>query len=372
MEPDWQQIAPIAGVGGTMTTAPMRVGILHDMADGPPAPTDIEQWLRFTADELVGNGRIDREVEFVHAWGLGLPSGTAAAVERAYAALVEQDVLLIAGPAIGDNALVATPLAERYRVPTVNWAGSERARSEYMFHLQVGSHEDESIVLARHFALLGVRRVGVVHDRSPIGRRYLQFLQSEAEVLGLGIVATTSVTPLAKDAATEVDQLLAADADALVYLGLGLSAPAVARALAARGWNGPRFMNTAGLRGYAPEFARLVDGWVYVDMHSDRNTTLAALCQRQGISQPKSLAAAKGYDLGRLVAEGLARACERTREGVKEGLEQVKWLPAAEGHEGTLLGFGRYDRGALHGQYLVLRQWLDGQSVELQSPPSRV
>jgi len=43
----------------------------------------------------------------------------------------------------------------------------------------------------------------------------------------------------------------------------------------------------------------------------------------------------------------------------------VKWLPAAEGHEGTLLGFGVHDRGALHGRYLVLRQWLDGESVEV-------
>jgi hypothetical protein len=50
---------------------------------------------------------------------------------------------------------------------------------------------------------------------------------------------------------------------------------------------------------------------------------------------------------------------------LKQGLERVKWLPAAEGHEGTLLGFGVWERGALHGRYLVLRQWADGQSVEV-------
>src|SRR6185295_9607877 len=127
-------------------------------------------------DELIAAGRLDRDVEFIHSFGLGLPSGTAAAVERAFTELVEQDVLVVVGPAIGDNALVATPVAERYRVPAVNWAGSERARSEYMFHLQVGSHEDESLVLARHLAAIGTRRVGVVHDRSPIGRRHVDFL----------------------------------------------------------------------------------------------------------------------------------------------------------------------------------------------------
>ena len=348
--------------------APLRVGILNDMASGPPGPSDIEHWLRMAADELVANGRIDRDVEFIHAWGMGLPSGTAAAVEHAYAQLVAQDALLIVGPAIGDNALVVTPLAEHHRVPTLNWAGAERARGEYMFHLQVGSHEDESIMIAQHLAARGIQRVAVVHDRSPIGTRHLMFLQSEADVLGLRIVATASVAPLTEDAAAAVAQVLTTDIDALVYFGLGISAPAVARAAQARGWKGPCFMNTAGLRGYAAEFARVIDRWTYVDMYSDANTTLTALRQRLNVPLHRALAAAKGYDLGRLVAESLARAPERTREGVKQGLELVKWLPAAEGHEGTLLGFGKYDRGALHGRYLVMRQWVDGKSIEVKTP----
>ena len=345
--------------------APLRVGVLNDMSAAPPLIGDIEPWLRFTVDQLIAKSRIDRPVEFVHAWGLGLPSGTAAAVERAYADLASQDVLMIVGPAIGDNAIVATPLAERHRIPTLNWAGSERARGDYMFHLQVGSHEDESIVLAQHLAAIGAARVGVVSDRSPIGRRHLHFLLAEAEILGLRIAATTSLSPIAETAQAEVDQLLEARADAVVYLGLGLSAPAVARALTARGWQGPRLMNTAGIRGYQPEFARTIDGWTYVDMYSDDNRTLAALLNQPGAPQGSSLFAAKGYDLGRLVAEGLARATERTRDGVREGLEQVKWLPAAEGFEGTLLSFGVQDRGALHGRYLVLRQWRDGETVQV-------
>lgn len=342
--------------------APLRVGILDDLSAGPPSLTDIERWLRFAVDELIAAGRLDRDVEFVHSWGLGLPTGTAAAVERAHAALVEQDVLLIVGPAIGDNALVATPLAEHFRVPTINWAGAERARSDYMFHLQVGSHEDESIVLARHVAALGAKRVGIVHDRSPIGRRHLQFFQAEAEILGLPIQATASLSPTATEA--KLDALLDS-VDALVYLGLGVAAPAVARVAQTRDWRGPRAMNTAGLRGYAPDFRRAIDGWVYVDMHADDNHTLNALAARLTIEPMRKLAAAKGYDLGRLVAEGLARAPELTRDGVKEGLEQIKWLPAAEGREGTLLGFGKCDRGALHGRYLVLRQWCDGETVEV-------
>jgi ABC-type branched-subunit amino acid transport system substrate-binding protein len=345
---------------------PLLVGVLNDMSEGS-GPSDIEGILRVPVDDFVSAGRIDRPVEFVHAWGLGLPEGTAAAVERAYAELVDHDVLMIVGPAIGDDALVATPLADRYKVPTINWAGTEKGRSEYMFHLQVGSHEDESIVIARHLASLGAERVSVVRDRSPIGLRHLDFLQEEAEILGLRVVSSSSVAPLADDASTEVGEALEARPDALVYFGLGLSAPAVARAARDRGWDGPSMMNTAGLRGYAPEFGEAIDGWIYVDMQSDGNRTLSALLDRLQIPAGAGFGAAYGYDMGRLVAEGLARAPERTREGVKDGLEQIKWLPAAQGHEGTLLGFGSHDRGALHGRYLVLRQWQSGRSVEVVS-----
>lgn len=345
--------------------APIRVGILNDVTAELPGPGDIGYWLRLACDELTVHGRIDRPIEFVSAAGSGLPAGTAAAVEHAYLQLVEQDVMLIVGPAVGDNALVATPLAERCRMPTLNWAGSERARGHYMFHLQVGSHEDESLVLARHFSAIGVKRLGVVSDRSPIGRRHLAFLQSEAEILGLHIAATASVMPMAEVATREMESLLTSRIDALAYLGLGVSAPALARAARERGFDGPRAMNTAGIRGYAPEFAALIDGWTYVDLFADDNLTLLELRRRLQLPPARSLAAAKGYDLGRLVAEALARSPERTRDGLVEGLEQVKWLPAAEGHEGTLLGFGHYDRGALHGRYLVLRQWRDGQSTQV-------
>ena len=156
--------------------APIRVGVLNDLADAPSdditSGGGLEFYLRFAIDEVRASGRLDRDVELVTVYGQGLPRGTAAAVERAYAELVAADVLLIVGPAIGDNALVATPLAEAARVPTIHWAGTGKARGEWMFHLQVGSHEDEATVLARHLVATGARSLGLVYDRSPIGKRY--------------------------------------------------------------------------------------------------------------------------------------------------------------------------------------------------------
>ena len=345
----------------------LRVGVLNDMADGPSAQGDITSWLKREVAALQANGRLKADVEFIHAYGLGLPAGSIEAVETAFHQLASEQALLIVGPAIGDNALAATPWVENARIPTVNWAGAERARGQYMFHLQVGSHEDESIVIARHLADLGAGTLGVIFDQSPIGTRHLSYLEDEARIVGLDIVRAEAISPLKDNASAVVAKVLEASPAGIVYLGLGLSAPGVARALGQSGWEGPRIMNTAGIRGYHGDFSAAVEGWTYIDMHSDKNRTLAALRESMKLPAAEALWAAKGHDLGRIVAEALARAPDFTREGVKAGLEQIKWLPAAEGEEGTLLGFGVHDRGALHGRYLVLRQWRSGQSMEMSS-----
>ena len=82
-----------------------------------------------------------------------------------------------------------------------------------------------------------------------------------------------------------------------------------------------------------------------------------------GGDAPPGPGSALAYDLGRLVAEGAGRAVHLTRRGLREGLERVKLLPAALGREGTTMGFGRWERSALKGEFLVLRQWRGGHSV---------
>lgn len=62
----------------------VRVGVLNDMVDRPNAPGDVADWLRHEVEAVQAAGRLDAKVEFVHAYGLGLPSATAAAVERAF------------------------------------------------------------------------------------------------------------------------------------------------------------------------------------------------------------------------------------------------------------------------------------------------
>ena len=85
--------------------------------------------------------------------------------------------------------------------------------------------------------------------------------------------------------------------------------------------------------------------------------------------RPKSAAGGPiglaAYDIGRLLGEAVVRAAHLTRDGLRDGLERVKGLPAASGVDGTTMGFGNWDHAALKGGFLVLRQWRGGRSVQV-------
>ena len=157
-----------------------------------------------------------------------------------------------------------------------------------------------------------------------------------------------------------------AEPDSLVYLGLGVSSRAVALGLDELDWHPPVVANSALMFGYArPEWRDGWAGWEYLDAIADDNE------RRRTIGESSPTIAAGPVpcalvDIGRLAGEAIARADHLTRAGVRDALERVKRLPAACGYEGTTMGFGVYDHGALAGEYLVLREWRDGSTVQVE------
>ncbi|MGA2521716.1 MAG: ABC transporter substrate-binding protein, partial [Acidimicrobiales bacterium] len=250
-------------------------------------------------------------------------------------------------------------------VPCINYTGGERTRGAYMFHYPVGSLEEEPAVLVRHLVRSGHTSVAVAHDATPVGRRYAEFMGEACEAAGIEVTGAAAVSPLAEDVTPTVRRLRAGAPDALAYLGLGVAARAVALGLEAEGWDVAVVANSALMFGYARKDWRAGwEGWVYVDSVSDDNASRAVLRERS----PRSAAGPIGvaaYDMGRLVAEAAARAAHLTRQGLRDGLERVKLLAASSGMDGTTMGFGHYDHGALKGRYLVLRRWTGGKSVQV-------
>jgi ABC-type branched-subunit amino acid transport system substrate-binding protein len=346
--------------------APVLIGILYDFpqADGGAG---FEEAVRIGIDEVAASGRLDRSLELVPRQAPGLPAGTAHRVEAVFRELESTGVVAALGPSISDNGLVVKPLADAFGLPCINYTGGEITRSEHVFHYQVGSLEEEPAVLAEHLVQRSLRSAAVIHDHSPVGRRYAEFFAESCARLELEIAGTAAISPLSEDVGPTVSRLRVSDPEVLVYLGLGVAARAVALARAEQGWDVPVVANSSLMFGYArPEWREAWEGWVYVDNLADGNRVRASLRARSKrvAAGPIGVAA---YDVGRLVAEGVARSAHLTRAGVKDGLERVKRIPAASGLDGTTMGFGAWDHAALKGSYLVLRRWQAGRSVQVDA-----
>ena len=344
------------------TALPVRIGLLYDY---PQMGDLFAKALRLGIDEVAATGRLDRDVELIERQSRGLPSGSEAEVVRAFADLDADDVVAIVGPSISDNALIAAPLCDAARLPAINYSGGERTRSQWMFHYQVGSLEEEPPVLAARMVARGLRRAAVIFDQSPVGRRYAECFEAARARLGLEVTGTASIQALAEDATEILTRLRESQPDVLVYLGLGVSSRAVALARASLGWDIAVLANSALMFGYArPDWRDGYAGWEYIDTIADDNRSRARLNEAfpHAAGGPIGCAA---YDIGRLLGEGIAAAEHLTRAGIADGLRRVKQLPASSGHEGTLIGFGVWDHAALKGHYLVLRTWRDGHSVQV-------
>jgi ABC-type branched-subunit amino acid transport system substrate-binding protein len=346
--------------------APILIGVLYDFpqADGGAS---VEEAIHLGLGEVMATGRIDRAVELLPRQARGLPGGTAHDVEKCYQELVDQGVLAVVGPSISDNGLIVGPLADRARLPTINYTGGEMTRGEFMFHYQVGSLQEEPVVLVEHLVRQGISSLAAAYDNSPVGRGYADSLAEACATAGIDITGSAAISPLAEDVSPTIRRLRASDPESLVYLGLGVAARAVALAVEAEDWKLPIVANSSLMFGYTRRDWRAGwEGWVYVDGVSDQNTERARLAEHA----PKTARGPVGvaaYDIGRLLGEAIARSAHLTRNGIKEGLERVKRLPAATGLEGTTMGFGHWDHGALKGRYLVLRSWRDGKSVQVQN-----
>lgn len=332
----------------------VRIGLLHDaadLADPERRGFDPAEWI---TRALAAQEAPVEEVEMAYAYALGLPTGTADAVEQAFRELADQDVSLIIGPSLADNAIVATTLADELRVPTINWADTARARGRWMFQLPTGSHELEPGMMIDHLAAHDARRVAVLFEPTPSGTRMLRHLQTAAQSAGIAATVLPASGATATQVATMIDTALGDEPDALVHLGTGGRAAALMAALERSGWRGPAIMNASAWAALSPA-VRCDSTWHRFETIGGDNRLLAdAQAARLFAPHADPALCALGHDLGRLIVKALAMAIEPSRLGLRHALEHMPTLPAAMGGNGTRLGFSPKDHCALHGSFPLL------------------
>jgi len=228
----------------------------------------------------------------------------------------------------------------------------------------------------------GAERIGIIREDNLLGDEYAIHLKRRAQARDIAIVADVALGSFitAEEGTSAVERMRASGAQAYMYVGFGATAGAVLAAsqeLAAEGYGAVRitmsiFMGTIeGLvKMDGPQYGGLIsnfEGWIGVDQFDERNEHFTAMLDRfekrfDG-RRPVHCYTAQGYDMGNVVAHGLALAKPLSREGLREGLEQVRMVPATVGGPGNLLSFGPYDHRGYKGDYIVMRQILNGQNV---------
>jgi ABC-type branched-subunit amino acid transport system substrate-binding protein len=269
-------------------------------------------------------------------------------------------------------------------VPAISYCATAKFDGDYCFQTPNGTFADETFYVARHLARRGVTRVGIVREDNPIGDEYYEWFRQHAKALGLEVASDQIVSPRVTDEQMDLAlrRIRASGADGVAHLGYGLSFYAVLSQMAvqvAEGWDVPRVTITtwvlcSGMDSElgSPTLINLpapvatLEGWVGVDLLHEQNPVFQGFLDRYvarwGGPKPYGCYPAHMYDMGRVLAEGLARARPVTPEGLKRGLESVRMLPATMGSPGTVIGFGPYDhRGYKGADYLVLRTVKDGR-----------
>ncbi|MBX3511492.1 MAG: ABC transporter substrate-binding protein [Hyphomonadaceae bacterium] len=338
------------------------VGFLADLRSGDRMK-QYEQIAQMAFDECRRSGAFNLDVDLRMKEVEGLPRGSGDDVVAAYEELAAEGAVAIIGPFVTDNCTYLKPTVERIGVPAIAWCGASSWLGRWTFSLPNGSLLDEGPYLAAYARRKGYRHVAVLRDASEIGDTYWRFFERAARRYGLSISSNQAIEPLATDLSAEIRLARETGADALVYLGYGMSLLGVNAAL--DGWDVPRLATTAFVFCYRPQYLPAFEGWSGLDQLDPANPERIGFlerCQKRFGWTPQFMSATLMYDSARVVAEALGMTEALTPEGVREGLEGVRLLPAASGGAGTMISFGPYSHKGWEGaRYLVMGKVRDGK-----------
>lgn len=354
------------------TAEPIRLGYLFDFLLPDSYPKTMREDLtipfEMVFEQGLADGVIDRPIELVFREVEGLPKGSVKKVIDAYGELVDEGCLAVFGPSITDNCVpMREAIEKRFEVPAISVTGSEEWLGPWTFSLSMGSMADEPIFWAHLVAKDGHRDVGVLVEQSLVGQSYLESFRAACRRQGLRIVAEELIPQTAQDVTAQVAALHEAGAEALVHCGFGLGLVLAKPALAAIGWDPPRYTGTAFQNAWINEIVwDAVLGWTGLDQYDEGNELgqqfLDTFEARTG-RRPQYCVPVVNRDLATILLTAFAGARPLSPRGVRDALERVHLLPAASGSPGTRLSLGNWQhRGWVGTTYLVARR-LDPDGV---------
>ena len=268
---------------------------------------------------------------------------TGGEIERAASemskAMADSSISAIIGPTQSQQAATVAPLVGREEVPTVfTQAGAEGVRTcewtsrapppvesdhaPYLDYLQEEGAETISVLYNATFptfALLGENTVPEM-----------------AEERGMEVVQSLPVQMTTQDFAGQAQQVASEDPDALVMFLIAPQSVTALGQLDDAGYDGQVTATSVQAAGNVSEAGDSANGLIYPvpyspALESESSAAFTEAFKAKYDKEPDPYAA-DGYDAMWWIARAIEASGDSSREGIREGLEQV----AAEGYEGAM------------------------------------
>ncbi|MFJ5265148.1 ABC transporter substrate-binding protein [Streptomyces sp. NPDC088387] len=295
------------------TAGPRRVLGVHADLTGPQKAigTAQERAARLAVDQF--NSRKDKP--FTLALEVVDDGGDPARAEAAARRLTDaSQVLAVLGPTGYDSARAAVELYEAAKMPlvTVSELSVSAVQSALVFQpsryfraAPMASHTAFGTVVA--LAAQKSARPGLLIDRAGGVTGFENVILARGAARNFPLELYPRVVPDSADAQSVVADMIENDIDGLYYSGTPERAAAVARALAERGFTGPRFLDTASATAsFTAAAGPAATGWQalspYIGPDSDPVRSFTTAYRKRYGAAPEP-GAVEAYDAARLVAD---------------------------------------------------------------------
>lgn len=249
--------------------------------------------------------------------------------------LLADDPLALFGYIGTPTSVAALPVATAAKAPFfAPFTGAMALRqplNRYAFHLRA-SYNDETALIVRQLASLGLKKIAVFHQNDAYGKAGLDGVVLALAAENAKPVALATVERNSVDVAGAVKTLMAAGPDAIVQIGAYKACAAFIRAAKAAGYGGTFFnVSFVGTQALADELGKDGAGVVVSQvMPSPYNGARAITreftdaVRKGGADYQANFSSMEGYVAARVIAEGIKRGPAKvTRESLIAGLEAI-------------------------------------------------
>lgn len=249
--------------------------------------------------------------------------------------LLNEDPLALFAYVGTPTSLAALPLATAAKTPFIApYTGAMGLRepfNRYAFHLRA-SYNDETSLIVRQLANLGLKKIAVFHQNDAYGKAGLDGMQLALAAHGTRPVALATVERNSVDVAAAVKTLVAAAPDAIVQIGAYKACAAFIRQARAAGYGGTFYnVSFVGTQALGDELGRDAAGVVVSQVVPSPYSGAKPITRefneavkKAGGDYQANFSSMEGYIAAKVVTEALRRSGGKpTRESLVASLESL-------------------------------------------------